>query len=302
MQSSFYYLKGFLWAFLEMIVYIFFIVIISGLLAFLSMKVSGVDYYSEKDLFDRPLLMVITEYGPLLIGSLISLYITHTVIFKRSFSLTGFVNTNLLKDIGIGSLLAFSMLSIGFLILYGTGLMEIEKIEFNPTLFFGFLLFFAIQSSFEEVVSRAFMIPSIANRLNVPIALLISSSIFALLHLSNPNISWISLSNIFLAGALMGLLFLKTKRIWAPIALHALWNFLQGSFFGFEVSGYDFYSFIDSKEIGNDLLTGGEFGFEGSIISLIMLLGACSFILWSSPEIVSNNHRYKTMQQVDSVT
>jgi hypothetical protein len=90
-----------------------------------------------------------------------------------------------------------------------------------------------------------------------------------------------------LAGALMGLIFLQTKKIWAPIGLHAGWNFLQGSFFGFEVSGFDVYSLIDSQETGMDLFTGGPFGFEGSILASLLLSGFSVWIILKNPSIFS---------------
>ncbi len=296
------YVKGTLWSLLELIVYLFFIVLIAGSLGFLSLKLTGENVLDESDMFNRPYMMLLLEYAPLLIGSIASLYITHTLIFKKNFVLTGFSYKNIYKEIGQGGLLALLMLSIGFILLYSLEMIAIEKIDFNPFLFIGFLLFFFVQSSFEEVVTRAFMIPSISSRINVPIALLISSSIFAILHLSNPNINWISLSNIFLAGLLMGLLFLKTNRIWAPIGLHAFWNFLQGSFFGFEVSGFDVYSLIDSKEIGADLWTGGQFGFEGSLIALLLLLVSCIYIIYHNPSIIFNNRRFNTENTAPTIS
>ena len=49
--------------------------------------------------------------------------------------------------------------------------------------------------------------------------------------------------------------------------LHFSWNFFQGPVFGFEVSGINFGSIITQSVSGHELITGGEFGFEGSILA-----------------------------------
>ena len=48
--------------------------------------------------------------------------------------------------------------------------------------------------------------------------------------------------------------------------MHLTWNFFQGPVFGFEVSGIEAESIINQSVSGSDLLTGGAFGFEGSLL------------------------------------
>ena len=57
--------------------------------------------------------------------------------------------------------------------------------------------------------------------------------------------------------------------MWFPIALHFSWNFFQ-SLFGFNVSGIDMYSLIEFKIMDSNVWNGGAFGFEGSILSVIV--------------------------------
>jgi membrane protease YdiL (CAAX protease family) len=291
MEKILPFIKAALWLLLEFIVFVIITAAIAGLFSLIAYKVidPSSEVLQEDVLITHPYLMLALEYLPLFIGSIVSLYITHTVIFKRDFSLTGFIQQNILKEFSAGYILAFVMLLVGFLVLLVPGAMTINSISWNGGLFIGYLLFFLIQSSFEEIVSRSFMIPSISFRFNKIAALIVSSSIFAILHISNPSISWISILNIFLAGALMGLIFLQTKKIWAPIGLHAGWNFLQGSFFGFEVSGFDVYSVLDSEETGMDLFTGGPFGFEGSILASLLLSGFSAWIILKNPKIFSKD-------------
>ncbi len=291
-------LKSTLWILLELLVFIAIMGAITALLSYLALNLSDTSDYGNTEGSLDPYSMLLVEYIPLLIGSMISLYLTHKLIFNRSFDTTGFVRNNLLLSSGKTGLMALSILLSGFVLLYLVNYLDIVEIEFTPLLFFGFLLLFIIQSSFEEIVSRSFMIPSITQRANVWVALLISSSLFAMLHLTNPNISILSTVNIFLAGLVMGLIFLYYKSIWPAISFHATWNFFQGSFFGFEVSGFDVYSLIDSKEVGPDWITGGPFGFEGSVIASI-LLAAYSLYLYN--QWISVSPKSKVTSSLDGI-
>ena len=89
--------------------------------------------------------------------------------------------------------------------------------------------------------------------------------------------------NIFLAGMTLGIIYIHYDQIWAPIGWHAGWNFFQGPFYGFEVSGLPIDSAFTLIEKGPDFLTGGAFGFEGSILATISMILFSYFILKRSP-------------------
>jgi len=233
----------------------------------------------ETTTLDDPYRATLMLYLPMFIGSIVGILAVHHLIFKRSYSFSGWTSHRFLTRFAIGFGYSVILLSIGFVILVLTQYLSIDRIDFRPSLIFGFLLFFIIQSSFEELVMRSFLIPTIAHRSNVWVALIVSSLAFALLHGSNDNINVLSLVNIGLAGVLLGVLYLIYNQIWAPIGMHAGWNFLQGNIFGYEVSGIDVYSLIDSHETGPDIWTGGAFGFEGSLLATIALTLLISMLI-----------------------
>lgn len=238
----------------------------------------------DQQVVDDPYNMLMLIYLPIFIGSIIGVLIVHQVIFKRPFSFSGLTTRHMISQFSKGALWSAIVLSLGFGILYALGWVEIQSIEMNAYLFFGFLILFFVQSTFEEMVIRSFLLPTLSYRFNIWFGLIISSIVFAFLHFDNANSNWLSLFNIFVAGMLLGIIYLRYMQIWAPIGLHMSWNFLQGNFYGFEVSGIDVYSYIDSVEVGPDIWTGGGFGFEGSIIASI-LLSLLSLWIWKqAPE------------------
>ena len=263
-------LKSILWIVVEFLLFVIILAPISYLINFVIN--AAIDIPDNISLADNPVYTLLNEYIPLLIGSLFSLYLTHVVIFKRPWAITGFSRGRKWPDTLMAGFMAALFISLGFGLLYILRYIIVDTVDFDFLLFGGFILLFFVQSSFEEIVSRSFMIPSITARSNIWVALFISSSLFAILHLTNPSISLTSTINIFLAGLVLGLLYLRYQSIWPAISFHAAWNFFQGSFYGFEVSGHEVYSYIDSTENGPDWLTGGSFGFEGSLMTTLLLL------------------------------
>ena len=91
-------------------------------------------------------------------------------------------------------------------------------------------------------------------------------------HVFNPNSNLFSLFFDLIWGFTMAMLFIYTKRIWLPYFFHIGWNFAQ-PFYGSNLSGLnDMGSIIQSKFDGPELLTGGVFGIENSIITQSFLL------------------------------
>ena len=208
---------------------------------------------------------------------LLLLWLFMKFIDKQDFVDLGFQIKKRLNDFTLGILIGFSIMFSAFLILLLLDEITYEGYNINFNNIVISVLLFTGVSIFEEVIFRGYMLKNLLESFNPYFALFISSIFFSLIHGSNPNVTILGLSNIFLAGIFLGASYVFTKNLWFPIALHFSWNFFQ-SMFGFRVSGMDFYSIIDFNILENNSLNGGEFGFESSILSLFIITVTTIFI------------------------
>ena len=176
-------------------------------------------------------------------------------------------------DITYGLLVALLIYSIAFSILWFLG--DIEVVDFlldwKGMLLSWILMFFVAYA--EEVAIRGFVLGSMLDAgINKFVALLLSSILFSLLHFFNPNFSFLPFLNIVLAGILLGASYIYTRNLWFPISLHLFWNWIQG-LLGFQVSGANFGASLVTLCIPKDnLMNGGAFGFEGSLLCTALQL------------------------------
>jgi len=134
----------------------------------------------------------------------------------------------------------------------------------------------------EELLSRGYHLQAITSGTNLPAGVLISSVIFGVLHLFNPNATLISSIGIFLAGLFLSIGYIRTRQLWLSIGLHIGWNFSEGVLFGFPVSGWNGFQLTKAAISRPVLWTGGAFGPEGGLILLPgLLLGALLIYLYT---------------------
>ena len=185
------------------------------------------------------------------------------------------------KDIFWGTFVALAIYAVGFGILYAMGEVEIAAVHFSAyELLLSWILMLLVALT-EEIAFRGFVLGHLltagANRF---VALFLSSALFSLMHIFNPNFSLIAFLNILLAGILIGSTYIYTRNLWFPIALHLFWNWLQGPILGFEVSGGRLGGTLLSLELPEEnIINGGAFGFEGSVLCTALMIIAIAIIL-----------------------
>ena len=239
-------------------------------------------FFNNQDL----LSLLITLFSFAFISLLV--FFRVKVIEKRSLSSIGFNKNNWLKKYSLGFLIGLVMMSIIVLILLSFGYITVEKNPIQPVgvsaissvlvILFGWI----IQGATEEIVTRGWLLNVLSTKYNIGVGLLISSTLFGLMHLTNPNVNYIAVINIILVGLFYGLYVIKTNDLWAVCGMHSAWNFAQGNIFGFEVSGLDVSvgSLIDLNLVGNNVITGGAFGPEAGIIATFILLVSIGILLF----------------------
>lgn len=142
------------------------------------------------------------------------------------------------------------------------------------------LVLFVPAAVHEEVLLRGYPFQKLV-RWNRNAGVVIGSLVFGLLHLSNGGLTTLAVVNLFLAGVMLSLAYLVYERLWLPIGLHLWWNVLSGPLLGHEVSGLDLEStLLEAHDPGPALLTGGSFGIEGSVWTLLMEVIGIVFLLW----------------------
>ena len=157
------------------------------------------------------------------------------------------------------------------------GWYKVVGCTFKISVIYRLLMTYFVVAVGEEIVFRGIMFRLLDSQFNICAALLISAFVFGAAHIINPNATLISTIGISLAaGVLFGLSFKYYRTLWAPIGIHWSWNFVQGTVAGCPVSGgTPDYSILQSVTTGPELLTGGLFGPEASIITMIAGVAAC---------------------------
>ncbi len=111
-------------------------------------------------------------------------------------------------------------------------------------------------------------------------ALALTAALFGLAHLFNPNATALSSFAIALeAGVLLGGAYMLTRNLWMAIGLHAAWNFTQGWVFDVPVSGTDQNGMVEAQLSGPELLSGGAFGLEASLIAMVLATAAGAMLV-----------------------
>jgi membrane protease YdiL (CAAX protease family) len=210
--------------------------------------------------------------------ALFAIFIFRKFVDKKSFKSLGFALTNYKADLLKGLVWGTALISIGFLALYFSGFIEVIGTEFGAIQWLSYIAFFVIVAFNEEILVRGYVLTNLMASMNKYWALIVSALLFSVMHLANDNTSLISTVNLFIAGLMLGIYTIHKRNLWFPIAMHFTWNFFQGPILGFEVSGTKMDSVINQQVSGNPLITGGEFGFEGSLLLTVMMIVSTFYI------------------------
>lgn len=209
-------------------------------------------------------------------------------IEKRSLKALGFVTKNKGKKLiqgflfGLISMAIVALLIVGFTeSTFSTEHLSLSGWNALPMVLL-LLIPWGIQASAEELVFQGWLTPHLGKKYGLLMAVSVSSFLFMFVHLLNPGINLMGILNLVLYGIFAAFYMLHEKSILGIAGYHIAWNWAQGNVFGSLVSGGGTVpaSIFGLHMDGNALLTGGDFGTEGSLVVSIVLLISLSVIFY----------------------
>jgi len=224
-----------------------------------------------------------------LAAALIASAICARALERRSLGSVGFrLHRGWSKDFALGSLMGAASLAIAVGIAASVSALtfDVQTREWAP-LVRGFTivcLFFVIAGATEELIFRGFPFQALVHNLGGARAVAITSLIFGLAHVSNPNASVFSTINTILAGIWLGLAYLMTRSLWLATALHWSWNFAMVFIFGLPVSGLTTLGELAwlKGRIGEPMwISGGSYGPEAGVAATVALI-LSTLAIWKS--------------------
>jgi membrane protease YdiL (CAAX protease family) len=174
------------------------------------------------------------------------------------------------RQLGLGLLVGAGLYTACELILMALGIYRV--VGLNPLSFMVPAIAMAVSSSvYEELLFRGVLFGSVEHWLGSWAALVVSSLVFGLTHLMNPQGTLEGALFIAVeAGILLGAAYMLTRQLWLSIGFHMAWNYTQSAIFSSIVSGNEAQQgLIRSTVSGPEWLTGGDFGVESSVLALV---------------------------------
>ena len=256
------------------------IIILNSLFYYVVYRKSD-NIYEDKSFIQIPYIGSLTILQVIIIVSVAISFLT-VIIFCK------WIDRIPLKSLGfsldspslVGVVLAPALLGCGTMVLYWTGHLKWIGWQVDIQSVLPVIALMLLVALSEELVFRGYILLNLIRSFNKWIALSLSSLGFACMHAGNPDISIAAFANLIIAGMVLGSGYLYTKSLWFPILFHFAWNVFQGPVLGYQISGLHFSSILQISVTGDDLITGGTFGFEGSILSLLLLTFAFLLYLW----------------------
>jgi uncharacterized protein len=184
-----------------------------------------------------------------------------------------------LKELGIGMLVGSGLYTLGVLVLIVFGYGRIEGM--NPVSVMIPAIAAAFSAGFlEELLFRGALYRIVEEWLGSWISVLVSSVVFGMVHLMNPAATLTGAIFISIeAGVLLAAAYMLTRRLWLGIGFHISWNYTQSAVFGGVVSGSIAEpGLFKTVFTGPDLITGGGFGLEASLIPCIIATSTGVFL------------------------
>ncbi|HMB56104.1 MAG TPA: type II CAAX endopeptidase family protein [Arenimonas sp.] len=177
----------------------------------------------------------------------------------------------LLPHTALGLLTGFAIMIAAAGLMAVFGCYRITGVNADANLLGPLVLIAILPGITEEIIFRGVLYRVVEDGLGSWLAVLVSALFFGVVHLANPNATpWSAFAIALEAGLLLGMAYAWTRSLYFVIGLHAAWNFTQGAILGISVSGIEQKGLLVSTTQGSPWLSGGAFGAEGSVLTVII--------------------------------
>lgn len=184
------------------------------------------------------------------------------------------------RELGRGLLLGAGLVGLTFLVLAMLGVYQLNGVNALHAALLLPLAELLLVGMAEEMMFRGILFGVTARALGNKAGIVISSLLFALAHLPNAGFSLLAIAAIAAYGVLQAALYLQTRRLWVCIGTHVGWNYCVSQVFSSTVSGHAATGGLLRGELaGNTLLTGGAFGVEASLVTILLIGTVAAYVL-----------------------
>jgi membrane protease YdiL (CAAX protease family) len=124
----------------------------------------------------------------------------------------------------------------------------------------------------EEVTMRSYLLFSLARGVGFWFAAVITSALFALMHVHNAGETPLGIGAVFVVGMLLCLFVRRTGDLWFPIGFHFAWDWAESFFYGVPDSGtISGGTLFHPSFSGATWISGGSAGPEGSALCYVVI-------------------------------
>ncbi|BCU82530.1 CAAX amino protease [Polycladomyces abyssicola] len=235
-----------------------------------------------------PLYPVHRSLMPVIVGQntafVLAAFLVWAWLEKKPLDELGFAEPSPFRSFLRGAGWGSFGIAVPFVLLLTTGWLRVDGFHFSSstvTDFTSALSGFLIVALGEEILVRGYIQTLMVRQWGRMIGIITASLLFCALHLGNPNLSWLALFNLFLAGVMLGTAKEAFGGLWTPIGFHFAWNLCQETL-SLPVSGLHLieHPVLITRETGPVWVTGGGFGLEaGAAVTVLLISLTAAFWL-----------------------
>lgn len=214
----------------------------------------------------------------------------------RDLSAIGLPVTGGARDVGMGLLLGILVPVGSALLLLRLGVASILPAHVDGSVLLTatipMLGAIALLSTWEELCFRGYPLRMLREAGGPWTATILTGLAFGLIHAGNPGANPLGLVLTAVNGVLLGWVVLRSGSLWIACGYHAGWNLMAALVLGMRDSGIVTPgAFFRTTLTGSPWLTGGEYGFEASIVTGALECVLLSLLVVFAPRLVRASPR-----------